>query len=95
MKGSKDNKAKRKEFKNQFYRHNKLLFTLAIFATILIALLNLIISWEMQQIIDISTGMSTELSLLQITLIVAFFHLCYDTSISDVTKIHKKSHETI
>lgn len=72
MKGSKDNKAKRKEFKNQFYKHNKLLFTLAIFATILIALLNLIISWEMQQIIDISTGMSTELSLLQITLIVAF-----------------------
>ncbi len=72
MKGSNDNKAKRKEFKKQFYVNNKLLFSLAIFATVLIAFLNLLISWEMQQIIDISTGMSKELSLLQITLIVIF-----------------------
>lgn len=71
MKGSKEIKIKRKEFKKQFYKHNRMLFSLAILSTVLIALLNLIISWEMQQIIDISTGMSKGISLPQITLIVA------------------------
>lgn len=70
MKTNKESLDMRKRFIKQFYKHNKTLFSLSIFATALIALINLVISWEMQQIIDVSTGMSTDFTILEITLIV-------------------------
>ena len=70
MKTKKEVLLLRKKFIKQFYKHNRLLFTLSILSCVLIALINLVISWEMQQIIDISTGAETTFTIFQITMIV-------------------------
>ena len=61
---------RRKMFTKQFFHHNKLMFAFAMFATIMLALGNLFISWQMQQIIDIASGVSKTFSLLGISILV-------------------------
>ena len=43
-------------YMRQFYRGNGLLFVLAMVQTVLLTGANLMISWLIQQIIDLSTG---------------------------------------
>lgn len=56
-----------RELKKQLFYHNKTAFIITVAATIAVSLLNLVISWEMQQIIDCISG-NTTLSLVQIAL---------------------------
>lgn len=58
-----------KKLKKQFMKHNQLFFWGALLATILIAVINLTISWLLQQIIDAATGSNEQFSLLQLLLI--------------------------
>ncbi len=48
----------RKPYLKQFYRKNRLNFALALVATVLISLLNLVISWVFQQTLDAAAGSS-------------------------------------
>lgn len=64
-------KALRKPFIQQFFRGNLLSFTLAAIASILGAFANLILSWEIQQLVDITTGNQSKSALLQMTIFTA------------------------
>lgn len=46
----------RKQFTNQFYKKNKLFFTLATISVIITGAINLLLSWLLQQIIDAMSG---------------------------------------
>ena len=56
--------------KQQFFRDNRKWFVLSLTATIAIAALNLFISWQMQQMIDITIGEPSTFTLFQITVLV-------------------------
>lgn len=56
--------------KQQFFRDNRKWFVLSLTATIAIAALNLLISWQMQQMIDITIGEPSTFTLFQITVLV-------------------------
>ncbi len=80
------NKPDIKVYKQMFYRHNHLLFVLAIVASVLTALFNLAISWLIQQIIDLLSDSAlftlTELiiiSLSMLAMLVLFMLLDYFT----------------
>ena len=53
----------RRPFVRQFYRRNKLNFILAFAATVVMAFGNLVISWLLQQIMDLMAGSGNTLSL--------------------------------
>ena len=53
----------RRPFVRQFYRRNKLNFILAFAATVVMAFANLVISWLLQQIMDLMAGSGNTLSL--------------------------------
>ena len=53
----------RRPFVRQFYRKNKLNFVLAFAATVVMAFANLVISWLLQQIMDLMAGSGNTLSL--------------------------------
>ena len=53
----------RRPFVRQFYRRNKLNFVLAFAATVVMAFANLVISWLLQQIMDLMAGSGNTLSL--------------------------------
>lgn len=58
-----------KNLKKQFMHNNHLYFTGALVATLLVAAINLIQSWLLQQIIDASTGNNSIFNLFQLLLI--------------------------
>ena len=53
----------RRPFVRQFYRRNKLNFILAFAATVVMAFVNLAISWLLQQIMDLMAGSGNTLAL--------------------------------
>ena len=53
----------RRPFVRQFYRRNKSNFILAFAATVVMAFGNLVISWLLQQIMDLMAGSGNTLSL--------------------------------
>lgn len=61
----------RKDFTNQFYRHNKWNFFAAMTGTVLASVGTLLVSWLMQQIIDTASGIENRFSLLQLAFILA------------------------
>lgn len=60
---------KRKQFITQFFVQNKIHFGLAVLATIGLSLINLGISWLLQQVIDVMTGTGNTFDLLTLTYI--------------------------
>lgn len=60
---------KRKQFITQFFVQNKIHFGLAVLATIGLSLINLGISWLLQQVIDVMTGTGNTYDLLTLTYI--------------------------
>lgn len=58
-----------KPFTRQFYRGNGLYLSISLLGTLLIVFANLVISWLMQQLIDVSTGENREFTLAQLALI--------------------------
>lgn len=60
---------KRKQFITQFFAQNKIHFGLAVLATIGLSLINLGISWLLQQVIDVMTGTGNTYDLLTLTYI--------------------------
>jgi ATP-binding cassette, subfamily B, bacterial len=60
---------KRKQFITQFFYQNKINFGLAVLATIGLSLINLGISWLLQQVIDVMTGTGNNFDLLTLTYI--------------------------
>jgi ATP-binding cassette subfamily B protein len=69
MKNNNEQKAARRAFTRQFYLRNKMMFFLALTSTFLAACANLVISWLMQQIIDAISGVQSQFSILELTLI--------------------------
>ena len=65
----------RRPFVRQFYRRNKLNFVLAFAATVVMAFANLVISWLLQQIMDLMAGSGNTLSLGGIYAPLGFFIL--------------------
>lgn len=66
-------KKTKREFIKSFYKGNRLNFTLALLATVIMSFANLVISWLLQQVIDCATGTGNAYSfdaLLSILLIV-------------------------
>lgn len=62
-------RSRRREYTRQFFRGNWGRFFLVILKTLFAAASNLIISWEMQELIDISTGADSVWTLKQLALI--------------------------
>jgi len=60
---------KRKQFITQFFYQNKINFSFAVIATIGLSLVNLGISWLLQQVIDVMTGTGNTFDLLTLTYI--------------------------
>ena len=50
------NKSMKKQLISQFYRNNKFVFIMAIICTLVFSMLRLVLSWIMQQLIDIASG---------------------------------------
>lgn len=61
-----EKKILRKGFTKQFFRGNHLMFGLTIIAMFMIAGVNLIVSWLMQELIDTATGVSADYTLLEL-----------------------------
>lgn len=53
----------RRQYINQFYRKNKIAFAVATLSVICISLINLILAWLMQQMIDTVSGVSGSLTI--------------------------------
>ena len=58
---------RRRSFTRQFYKGNTSAFAVAVLETIIMVGANLMISWLMQKLIDVTTGTDTEFTLLQVT----------------------------
>ena len=58
---------RRRSFTRQFYKNNTSAFVLAVLETIILVGSNLMISWLMQKLIDVTTGTDSEFTLLQVT----------------------------
>ncbi|MGI6254432.1 MAG: ABC transporter ATP-binding protein [Acutalibacter sp.] len=56
----------RRPYVRQFYRNNMGNFLLVLFATVIMALINLVISWMLQQIMDLLAGSGNTLSFIQL-----------------------------
>ncbi|HJC22176.1 MAG TPA: ABC transporter ATP-binding protein/permease [Candidatus Eisenbergiella merdavium] len=66
MKKNRSACARRRQFSGQFYRNNRLNLALTLLNTVLAAVLNLAISWLLQQTIDLATGAAAGLNLAQL-----------------------------
>ena len=67
----------KKELSAQFYRGNRAMLVLAVFAALGKGSLNLILSWVLQQLIDAASGLPEALPLPQLAKItVGFVVLC-------------------
>lgn len=64
-----ENKANIKPYIRQFYRNNQKYLFFAVLQTIFLTATNLLISWLIQQIVDISTGKDTGFTFSQIVLL--------------------------
>lgn len=68
---------RRRSFTRQFYKNNTSVFLIAILQTIILVGANLMISWLMQKLIDVTTGTDTQFTLLQVaglcTVCIAIF----------------------
>lgn len=62
---------KRKNFLKQFYKGNKLAFSVVVFCTLLVGVVNLVVSWLLQQLIDTISGTPNALGLKPLILITA------------------------
>ena len=60
------NRELRRPYVRQFYRNNHINFLLVLFATVLTAWINLVISWMLQQIMDLLAGTGNTLPLVQL-----------------------------
>lgn len=58
---------RRRSFTRQFYKGNTSAFVLAVLETIILVGANLMISWLMQKLIDVTTGTDTQFTLPQVT----------------------------
>lgn len=56
----------RKPLVSQFYKHNHGNFVLALFATVMMSFVNLVISWMLQQLVDLIAGTGNTFSLFQL-----------------------------
>lgn len=61
-----EKKILRKHFTKQFFHGNYLMFSLTLMAMFMIAGVNLIVSWLMQELIDTATGVSADYTLLEL-----------------------------
>ena len=70
---------RRRAFTRQFYRNNTGAFLTALLETVILVISNLMISWLMQVLIDVTTGADNQFTLMQIVLLclcgVALFSL--------------------
>lgn len=62
---------RRRSFTRQFYKGNTSAFLLAVLETILLVAANLMISWLLQKLTDVTTGTDSEFTLLQVTVLCA------------------------
>lgn len=63
--------------KAQFYRKNRLIYCIALVAALLTSTLNLIVSWIMQQLIDVASGAAGTMSFAElIWLSLGFLVFC-------------------
>lgn len=58
-----------RQFSREFFRGNRRNLAFSILATVIMAAVNLVLSWQMQELIDIATGAETFLSLPEQTLL--------------------------
>ena len=66
-----------RQLKSQFYRKNHIIYCLAVAAALLASTLNLIVSWIMQQLIDVASGAAGTLGLVALLrLSLAFLVYC-------------------
>ncbi|MCM1189244.1 MAG: ABC transporter ATP-binding protein/permease [bacterium] len=56
-------------FTRQFYRNNTLRFAMALVPTLLLTAVNLTISWQIQQLLDLAAGVDTGFTLTQLAVI--------------------------
>ncbi len=61
-------KSKIKPYTRQFYRGNGIYFALAVFETVLTTAVNLLISWLLQQVLDLVSGEAVSFTLVQLAL---------------------------
>ncbi len=95
-------KKTKREFIKSFYKGNRLNFTLALLATIIMSFANLVISWLLQQVIDCATGTGNAYSfdaLLSILLIIIgvmglFSLLLYYSKPAFISKAMKQYKDT-
>lgn len=59
----------RRPYLRQFFLNNKINFCLSLLATVIMAVVNLVISWMLQQIMDLIGGETSSLSFLQLIII--------------------------
>ena len=62
-------------YTKQFYKGNIIYFIFALCETLLGAIGALLVSWLIQQLIDLIGGYETGFSLLQLTIITLVFHM--------------------
>ena len=62
---------RRRSFTRQFYKDNTSAFLLAVLETIILVGANLMISWLMQVLIDVTTGVDSDFTVLQVALLCA------------------------
>lgn len=63
---------RRRAFTRQFYKDNTSAFLIAVLETIILVGANLMISWLMQVLIDVTTGADSQFTLLQVTGLCVF-----------------------
>lgn len=63
---------RRREYTRQFYRSNMFPFLVALAQTVILSAASLMISWLMQILIDVSTGVESRFSLVQLILLCGF-----------------------
>lgn len=64
------NKSMKKQLISQFYRNNKFVFIMAIICTLVFSMLRLVLSWIMQQLIDIASGEPNAIPLTSLVIII-------------------------
>lgn len=62
---------RRREYTRQFYKNNTAAFLIALAETVILSAANLMISWLMQVLIDVSTGAEARFTIAQIILLCA------------------------
>ena len=78
----------RKNFTRQFYRGNIPIFIVAMLAIIVVAAVNLLISWLIQEIIDVSSGNSSAFSLAELVMLTfaAVFGIVFSSFLSYISR---------